>query len=155
MKEELINCPCCESDACSKNSTSDGIEIYLCWTCGMSTTSDLVNDSELEQQVFSSTAELIKDLKQVHNNLAWYPKVINLPEKGMIFPEWNKRVKDWYWTAVKAVPVTEEEQEKYPDPHNPGKFYKFKMDMKNTKHYNKICFMDAAEKIGLFDFSDE
>ena len=28
---------------------------------------------------------------------------------------------------------------------------KFKMDMKNIKRYNKLCFMDAAEEIGLFD----
>jgi hypothetical protein len=42
-------------------------------------------------------------------------------------------VDDWGWTVVKAIPVREEEQEKYPDPTNPGKFYKNKMDMKNLK----------------------
>ena len=155
MKSELIDCPCCGSNACSKNETDDGVSIYLCWTCGMSTNSELVNGSELETQTFESTAELIKDLKQVHENLAWYPKVINLYEKGMVFPEWNKRVKDWYWSAVKAVPVSEEEKEKYPDPHNPGEFYKFKLDMKNIKRYEKLSFMDAAEEIGMFDFNNE
>ena len=69
----------------------------------------------------------------------------------MVFPEWNKRVKDWYWAAVKAIPILEEEREKYPDPLNKGQYYKFKMDMKNIKRYNKLCFMDAAEEIGLFD----
>ena len=32
--------------------------------------------------------------------------------RGMVFPEWNKRSKDWYWAAVKAVSITEEEKEK-------------------------------------------
>ena len=152
MKDKLIDCPCCNSNACSVNETDDGLKMYLCWTCGMSTNSELVDGSELEIQTFESTAELIKDLKQVHENLAWYPKVINLQEKGMVFPEWSKRVKDWYWAAVKAVPVTEEEQEKYPDPQNPGKYYKFRMDMKQIKRYDKMCFMDAVEEIGLFNF---
>ena len=152
--DDLTICPCCGSDACSKNFIdSSGVQIntYLCWTCGF-TTNDLLKDgSDFEKDNYENTAELIKDLKQSHNDLAWYPKVINLQEKGMVFPEWNKRVKDWYWAAVKAVPVLEEEKEKYPDPLNKGEFYKFRMDIKNIKRYDKMCFMDAAEEIGLFD----
>ena len=148
--DNLITCPCCGSDACSKT-TNNGIDIYLCWTCGMNTSSQIIDGSDFEKENFELTAELIKDLKQVHNNLAWYPKVINLYEKGMVFPEWNKRARDWYWAAVKAISVNEEEKEKYPDPLNPGGYYKFRMDMKNIKRYDKMCFMDAAEEIGLFD----
>jgi hypothetical protein len=152
--DNLITCPCCGSDACSK-SPIDNFEVpinsYLCWTCGF-TTNDLIKDgSDFEKDNYENTAELIKDLKQSHDGLAWYPKVINLQEKGMVFPEWNKRVKDWYWAAVKAIPVLEEEKEKYPDPLNPGEFYKFRMDMKNIKRYDKLEFMDAAELIGLFE----
>jgi len=149
--DNFETCPCCGSDACIKTPTQNNLTIELCWTCGMTTTSELIDGSDFEKENYSNTAELIKDLKQVHNNLAWYPKVINLPEKGMVFPEWNKRVKDWYWAAVKAVPVTKEEQEKYPDPLNSGEFYKFKMDIKNIKRYDKMCFMDAAEEIGIFE----
>ena len=149
--DKLINCPCCNSNACSKSIGANGTEVYICWTCGMSTTSELIEGSEFEKENFTDTAQLIKDLKQVHDNLAWYPKVINLQENGMVFPEWNKRVKDWYWTAVKAIPVTEEEKEKYPDPANPGEYYKFRMDIKNMKRYDKMCFMDAAEEIGMFE----
>ena len=153
--DNLTKCPCCGSDACSISPLAPAIDAHLCWTCGFNTHTGMIDGSEFEKTKYESTAEIIKDLKQVHEGLAWYPKVINLHEKGMVFPEWNKRIKDWYWSAVKAVPVTEEEKEKYPDPHNPGEFYKFRMDMKNIKRYDKMCFMDAAEKIGLFDFNDE
>jgi len=144
-------CPCCGSDACIETPTQDNIIIQQCWTCGMATNSLMIDGSEFEVQNFSQTAEILKDLKQVHNNLAWYPKIINLQKKGMVFPEWNKRVKDWYWAAVKAIPINEEEKEKYPDPNKPGEFYKFKMDMANIKRYDKMCFMDAAEEIGVFE----
>ena len=148
--DNLIDCPCCESNACSVNESPEG-KSYLCWTCGFTTNNLMTVGSEKEEQILGLTAEIIKDLKQVHDNLVWYPKVINLQDKGMVFPEWNKRTKDWYWAAVKSVPVPKEEEEKYPDPYNPGEFYKFKMDMKNITKYDKMCFMDAAEKIGLFE----
>ena len=151
MKDNLTECPCCGSDACSHSPIAPGIDVSLCWTCGFNTHTHMVDGSEFEQTTYESTAEIIKDLKQVHDNLAWYPKVINLQEKGMVFPEWNKRTQDWYWSAVKAVPVTEEEKEKYPDPSKPGEFYKFRMDMKNIKRFNKLEFMDAAELIGMFN----
>jgi hypothetical protein len=149
--DNLTKCPCCGSDACSISPLAPAIDAHLCWTCGFNTHTGMVDGSEFEKTTYESTAEIIKDLKQVHEGLAWYPKVINLQEKGMVFPEWNKRLQDWYWAAVNAVPVTEEEKEKYPDPANPGEFYKFRMDMKNIKRFGKLEFMDAAELIGLFD----
>ena len=149
--DNLSECPCCGSDACSISPLAPAIDAHLCWTCGFNTHTGMVDGSEFEKTTYESTAEIIKDLKQVHDSLAWYPKVINLQEKGMVFPEWNKRLQDWYWAAVNAVPVTEEEKEKYPDPANPGEFYKFRMDMKNIKRFDKLEFMDAVELIGLFD----
>jgi len=149
--DNLTKCPCCGSDACSISPLAPTIDAHLCWTCGFNTHTGMVDGSEFEKTTYESTAEIIKDLKQVHEGLAWYPKVINLQEKGMVFPEWNKRLQDWYWAAVNAVPVTEEEKEKYPDPVNPGEFYKFRMDMKNIKRFDKLEFMDAVELIGLFD----
>ena len=149
--DNLTKCPCCGSDACSISPLAPTIDAHLCWTCGFNTHTGMVDGSEFEKTTYESTAEIIKDLKQVHEGLAWYPKVINLQEKGMVFPEWNKRLQDWYWAAVNAVPVTEEEKEKYPDPVNPGEFYKFRMDMKNIKRFDKLEFMDAAELIGLFN----
>ena len=94
MDTNLIECPCCGSNACSKTTSLDGSDVYLCWTCGMTTNNLMEDGSNFEKENYEHTAEIIKDLKQVHDNLAWYPKVINLQEKGMVFPEWNKRVKD-------------------------------------------------------------
>ena len=100
---------------------------------------------------------MIKDLRQDHEPpgggevLAWFPTAITLPNKGMVFPEPIKNTDDWGWTVVKAVAIPKEEQEKYPDPRNPGTFYKSRMDMKNMKRFDKLCFMDAAEELGMFE----
>ena len=152
--DKLVVCPCCGSDACyeSEFMTADGpIKTWLCMTCGFTSNTTMTNDSEALKQTLELTAELIKDLKQEHNGLAWFPTAITMPEKGMIFPEPVAGTEnEWMWTVVKAIPIPKEDQEKYPDVTNPGTFYKFKMDMKNLKRYEKLCFMDAAEELGMF-----
>ena len=69
---------------------------------------------------------------------------------GMVFPE-GKSTDEWHWKVVKAIPVTEEEKEKFPIPGTEGEYYKFKMDMKNPLVFDKKNFMDAAEAVGMFE----
>ena len=156
LADQLVTYKCCGSNACyeSEFTTKDGpIKTWLCMTCGFTTNSTMTEDSEALKQTLELTAELIKDLRQNHDGLAWFPTAITLPNKGMIFPEpivgaGNKD--EWTWTVVKAIPIPEDEQHKYPDPTNPGNHYKHRMDMKNVKRFDKLCFMDAAEELGMF-----
>ena len=59
-----------------------------------------------------------------------------MPDRGMIFPEPIKGVDkgEWMWTVVKAIPILKEEQNKYPDPSNPGKFYENSPKKKRNNH---------------------
>ena len=162
LGDKLVNSPICDSDACyeSEFQTAEGpIKTWLCMTSGYTSNTTMTLDSEGLKQMMELTAELIKDLRQDHEppgggeKLAWFPTAITMPDKGMIFPEPIKGAgkDEWMWTVVKAIPIPKEEQEKYPDPSNPGKFYENRMDMKNLKRYDKLCFMDAAEELGMFD----
>ena len=179
IEDKLVNSPICDSNACyeSEFQTADGpIKTWLCMTSGYTSNTTMTLDSEALKEALKFTAELIRDLRQDHvppgggEKLAWFPTAITLPNKGMIFPEPIKanehqeiveikdktfissnKEDDWRWTVVKAIPIPEEEQEKYPDPRNPGSNYKYKMDMKNPKRFGKLNFMDAAEELGMFN----
>ena len=160
LGDKLVNSPICDSNACyeSEFETQEGtIKTWLCMTSGYTSNTTMTLDSEGLKQTLELTADLIKDLRQDHvppgggEKLAWFPTAITMPDKGMIFPEPIKDTDDWGWTVVKAIPIPEEEQHKYPDATNPGTFYKNKMDMKNMKRFDKLCFMDAAEELGMFD----
>jgi len=157
--DKLVISPVCGGNACyeSEFTTVDGpVKTWLCMTSGYTSNTTMTLDSEVLKQTLEFTADLIKDLRQDHEPpgggeiLAWFPTVITIPNKGMIFPEPIKEANDWKWTCVKAIPIPEEEQSKYPDPKNPGTFYKHKMDMKNPHRFDKLCFMDAAEELGMF-----
>ena len=159
LGDKLVNSPVCDSDVCyeSEFQTQEGIiKTWLCMTSGYTSNTTMTLDSEALKQTLELTAELIKDLRQDHvppgggEKLAWFPTAITMPEKGMIFPEPLKDTNGWSWTVVKAIPIPEDEQEKYPDPRNPGTNYKNRMDMKNLKRFGKLKFMDAAEELGMF-----
>ena len=161
LADKLVNSPVCDSDACyeSEFTTTDGpVKTWLCMTSGYTSNTTMTLDSEGLKQTMELTAELIKDLRLDlvppggGEKLAWFPTTITMPERGMIFPEPIKGAgkDEWMWTVVKAIDIPEEEQNKYPDPRNPGKFYKKRMDMKNMKRYGKLEFMDAAEELGMF-----
>ena len=160
LGDKLVNSPVCDSNACyeSEFTTQDGIiKTWLCMTSGYTSNTTMTLDSEELNFTLEHTAELIKDLRQDHippgggEKLAWFPTAITIPNKGMVFHEPIKETNDWSWTVVKAIPIPEDEQEKYPDPTNPGTFYKHRMDMKNLKRYGKLEFMDAAEELGMFE----
>ena len=165
-QDKLVNSPVCDSNACyeSEFKTKDGIiKTWLCMTSGYTSNTTMTLDSEALKQTLEFTADFIKDLRLDlvppggGDKLAWFPTAITMPNKGMVFPEPVKGIKDWKWAVVKAIPIPEEEQEKYPDPTNPGTFYKSRMDMKNLKRYGKLEFMDAAEELGMFkkEFIDD
>ena len=165
LGDKLVTSPVCGGNACyeSEFQTKEGtVKTWLCMTSGYTSNTTMTKDSETLKQTLELTAEFIKDLRQDHEPpgggevLAWFPTVITMPNKGMIFPEpikgstTFKGTIDWNWTVVKAISIPKEEQEKYPDPTNPGTFYKHKMDMKNPYKFDKLCFMDAAEELGMF-----
>jgi len=150
--DKLVDCKCCGSNACyeSKFKTEEGeILTWLCMTCGFTTNTTMEEGSDVLKQAEELTAELIKDLKQIHENLAWFPTVITMPEKGMIFPEPVED--DWKWTVVKTVPVTKKDKKKFPIPGTKNQYYQTRMDMKNPIRFDKLEFMDAAAELGMFN----
>ena len=163
-QDKLTTCKCCKSDACyeSEFTTQEGpVHTWICMTCGFTSNTTMKEGSKVLTQAMENTSVFILSLKQIHDGLVYFPTVITMPEKGMIFPEpikgtktldsFNKKEVDWKWTVVKTIPVKEDEKEKYPIPNNPGEFYKTRMDMENLKRYDRLCFMDAADELGMFN----
>ena len=148
--KKLDACPICQSKNCFVEEI-EGLTTYFCCGCGYTTNSRYEIGSEYTNKALDSSPQIIKESawNDSIRNLVWIPTVLQTT-KGMIFPEPIKDTNDWGWTVVKAIPIPEDEQHKYPDPTNPGVNYKNKMDMKNLKRYDKLCFMDAAEELGMF-----
>jgi hypothetical protein len=146
--DKLINCPCCESDACYVDETTPNILTYFCYGCGLQTNSLMREGEEFYEQQISMLPELYKDLlnKDDDGNI-WMPSSVNIPTQGMVFAN-GPSSSDWGWAAVKAVPVTDEEKSKYPIPNKKGEYYEWRMDMTTLQMFPERDFMEALSYIG-------
>ena len=149
MTDNLIICNHCGSDACYVTENSPTIKTYSCFGCGFTTNSLMKEEEDFYKEQIEVLPELYKDvLFKDKEGLMWMPTTINLPQQGMVFYNGTNK-ENAQWAAVKAVPVTEEEKEKYPLPGKEGQYYEWRMDMTTLKEYPESDFMDALSYIGL------
>jgi hypothetical protein len=147
--DNLIICDRCGSDACYVDEVNQDIKTYFCYGCGFQTNSLMKEDEEFYKIQMQSLPELYKALAYTDNNgKVWMPSSVNLPQQGMVFANGNN-ASNWMWSAVKAVPVKEEEKTKYPIPGKKGEFYEFRMDMSTISHFNERDYMEALSYIGV------
>ena len=147
--DNLINCSRCGSDACYVEEVNQDIKTYFCYGCGFQTNSLMKEGETFYEEQINILPELYKDLvNKDENGIMWMPSTVNLPQQGMIFANGTSKT-DWGWAAVKAVPVLEEEKEKYPIPGKKGEFYEWRMDMTTMKNFVERDFIDALSYIGV------
>ena len=148
--DKIIMCPKSGGDLCYETQVTPEITNWMSLSCGYWTNSLMKEGNEFYSEQMETLPELYKDIawKDESTELVWLPQTINEPQKGMIFAN-GTNVKEWKWSAVKAVHVTEEEKYKYPIPKQPGKFYEYRMDMTTIQHFDEREFIDALEYIGL------
>ena len=149
--DNLIVCDRCGSDACYIQEVNQSIKNYMCYGCGFQTNSLMKKDEVFFEEQMETLPNLYKELMgEDYEGKIWMPSTVNLPEKGMVFAN-GPSASNWNWGAVKAVPVKDEDKEKYPIPGKKGEYYKFRMDMDTLKNFEERDYMEALEYIGVFE----
>ena len=126
----------------------NGVTSYLDYKTGFTSNSTLKAESDTVKKAEANQPKLVTELSVLDSlrNIVWYPSVINIPLKGMVFPMGTKD--NWSWEVMKVREVTEAEREKYPIPNKEGEFFKTILDVKGKKNYDKDNFMEALKEIG-------
>jgi hypothetical protein len=145
--DNLTTCSKCGSDACYVDIVNQDITTQFCYGCGYQTNSLMKEDEPFYIEQLEVLPELYRDLLyKEENGLIWLPSMVNVHEKGMVFANGPSK-EQWGWAAVKAVPVLEEEKEKYPIPTRKGEFYEWRMDMTTLRMFPEREYMDALSYI--------
>jgi len=146
-KDKLIICNRCGSDAAYKQEVTNNIYTIQCFGCGFYANSAMKKDTEFLKEQMKLLPDLYKELMvEDQDGLIWMPTTINQPQIGMVFANGTSG-KNWKWAAVKAVPVKEEEKEKYK--RKDGSYFEFRMDMETQKLFEEKDFMEALDYLGL------
>ena len=153
--DKLEECPRCGSDACYTQKINEDITNYMCYGCGFQSNSLMKSVAEFLKETSETLPELYKDLIfEDKGGQSWLPSTINLPKQGMVFTNGSK-ANNWKWAAVLAVPVEEDEKEKYPIPNKEGEYYEWRMDMENMKEFDETDYIEALDYIGIFKPENE
>jgi len=145
--EERTECPLCKdlNNNCFVEKTEvegEPFESYICFQCGMTSNTYLAFDSEKLEEYTKSHSKLMNALKVFDHErgIVWFPSVINMGEKGIIYPE--GKVSNWYWHYAKVVEIPEEDREKY-DGHEK------RLDVESAEKFGQFEFMEACKAMGV------
>ena len=144
--EQKTKCPC---DLDSKNCFVEQTEIegkpfesYMCFSCGMTSNSYMAIDNDKLEELTKNNTQLMNDLKLMdeERGLIWFPSVVNMGEKGLIYPDGVAN--DWYWNYAKVIDVPEEERDQY-EGHDK------RLDIENPEVFGQYEFIDACQAMGI------
>lgn len=147
MNDKIVNCNRCNGNCCYETTVTPEIKNYFCYGCGFQTNSLMKKDSEFFKEQMKLLPDLYKELMgEDENGLIWMPTTINQPKIGMIFANGTSG-QNWKWAAVKAIPVKEEEKEKFKK--KDGTYFDYKMDMTSIKEFDEKDFIEALDSLGF------
>ena len=140
-QEEKVTSPINGSENCFKVFNETDAH-YLCMSTGYMASSNFTMEDENFQKQMDNSPELVKALQHYDDDtgLVWIPTVLNMGEKGIIYPD--GKANDWYWHYAKVVDVPEEERDQY-DGH------KKRLDLENTEKFGQFEFIDACKAMGI------
>ena len=145
--EQKTSCPICKDlhNNCVVEKTEvDGspFESYICFECGLTTNSHFALDSEHLEKATENNTQLMNDLKVLdeERGLVWFPSVVNMGEKGIIYPDGS--ITDWHWYYAEVVDVPEDEREKYDGMEK-------RLDIENPQKFGQFEFMSACLAMGV------
>ena len=137
--ESVIDCPICyDSDTCFED-TQEKFKSYMCFNCGFMSSSHYIEEN-LDK--VENTSKLVNELKffDEEREIYWYPSVVNMGPKGIIFPEGN--VEQWVWKYAEVIDIPPNMREKY-DGHEK------RLDVENAKSYEQYSFLEACKDMGI------
>lgn len=140
---EKVECPCKGIGNAFRDSF-DKIEVSLCSTCGLMTTSQYQEDSEHVEQIKALCPPEMMFISILdENGFRWFPSVIPFSKKGVIYAE-PRGKEDFKWMVAPVVKVAEAEGHLYMNPET-NKPYENRIANEKAIVFDKNDFLKALE----------
>ena len=135
MARVKITCPVDGLGNCFHERLKEG-DTYMSFDCGYASNEHYKIGSEAVENVLSKAPQLIKDLAFDDNarGIVWIPSVVQIPNKGIVFPDGETKDK-WGYRFAPEVEIPEDEQSDWPIEGKDGEFYGHRLDMENSIPY--------------------
>ena len=126
----------------------NGIETRICMDTGFTTNSEYKLGSAAVEKFEQSTAEIIRKLRHIDEDLQqyWYPTTVMF-STGIIYPVGSEE--EWEWSYAPIVELSKEEQKEYPIPGQAGKYYETRLAKELAENYPSSDFRSVCKRVGL------
>ena len=140
--ERIIDCPVCFDDHQCFEDIQEDFKSYMCFHCGFMSDSRYTLDRKEFEEYILKAPQLVQDLqyKDEERNIVWFPSIVNMGPKGIIYPEGD--VKNWKWRYAEVIDIPKSMRKKYND-------YDKRLDVENAKVYGQYEFLKACKDMGI------
>ena len=144
-----IICPVDGGGNCFHERLNEG-DVYMSFDCGFASNSHYKIGSKAIEKVLESAPQLVKDLafEDEVRGIVWIPSVIQIPGKGIVFPD-GVSTEKWGYRYAPEVKIPIKEQKEWPIPGQEGKYYTDRLDMEKSIAYKWDDFASAIANLGL------
>jgi len=136
--EKKVTCAVCKAEKMCIEESQGDFSSYMCFRCGYMSDSRMKEDSEFMKKYLKNTPQTVLNLKQydLERSIYWYPSVVNVPKKGVVYPKESPKTFEgsYCWEAAKYI-------------KSERKGYDFELDMDNSREFNYQLFYEALRYI--------
>ena len=149
MSRVKILCPVDGGANCFQERLPEG-DTYMSFDCGYASNEHYKIGGDAIANVLSKAPKLVQDLafEDTARGIVWIPSVVQIPNKGIVFPDGESADK-WGYRFAEEIAIPEDEQKEWPVEGKDGEFYKARLDIENSKPYESFQFSDAISNLGL------
>ena len=147
LNGQTVKCLAC-GEKTALEEEFEGITSWLCTSCGYTSNTQLTKNSR-ELLMSPKTIQMLKKWDK-EREIYWILTVINMPTRGLLFPE--EHGSQIIWTYVPIVDIPNEEQRNYPI-ENSNAFHTRKLDPTHSKKFTR--FSDGLIEMGAIISKDE
>lgn len=144
LNGKTIKCFVCDEKTALEEEF-EGIISWLCTSCGYTSNTQLKKDSK-ELLMSPKTIQMLKKWDE-KREIYWILTVINMPTRGLLFPE--EHGSQIIWTFVPIMDIPKEEQHNYPIENKSNSFHTRKLDPTHSKKFTR--FSDGLIEMGALN----
>jgi hypothetical protein len=146
--DNMVDCRLCGSKYCYELLEEGSFMSWNCLFCGFYTNTRMLKNTIELESLLESIPALYRDLKKEDTEgFVWLPAYRNVEGKGEVYADSDGPDSSWYWTAVKHIPIPEEEVGVLK--HTDGTPRKYKTDTSTALKFTPYAFFAALKYVGI------
>jgi len=134
---------------CGETSVLKENDVRICLSCGFQSMPGYIEGSPYMEAMMKTAPMIVKELKFHDKEIDryWIPSILDVPQKGMVFPDGT--LNDWVWAFASYEVIPLFERVNYKVPNTDDEYYEYRLGLDKVEHFKQDDFLGALKKLGV------